>query len=395
MHNIILKPRRDYSLVRRHPWVFSGAIAQEPTNLAPGTTVCVLDDKGQALGWGAYSGVSQIRVRMWSFEPEVKIDAGFIAARVARAIGARAIFLVDGVTTAYRLINGEGDGLPGVIVDHYAGWLVCQFTTAGAELWRHTIVEALAQWFPCQGIYERSDVTTRQNEGLEPRCGLLHGTMPPDEILIEEYGCRYQVSVQHGHKTGFYLDQRENRHKIKPLANGGDVLNAFAYSGGFGVAALTAGAATITHIEQSAEVLAQAKVNTQLNHCELKDSTFVQGDVFTVLREYRDAQRQFDMIILDPPKFVQGKMSLRRGARGYKDINLLAMKLLRPNGVLATFSCSGAINTEFFNKIIQDAAVDARRDVQIIERLFQAPDHPEALGMPESLYLKGLLCRIW
>ena len=392
MKTVVLHPKREFSLLRRHPWVFSGAIAKTDSSPGKGETVRVLSSDSELMGVGAYSPESQIRIRMWSFEAR-EINAVFIAERLATAIGGRAIFLGEDTTTAYRLVNAEADGMPGLVVDRYGDWLVCQFTTAGAERWKGEIVEALRTLLPCSGIYERSDLDVRKHEGLSHTTGVLSGTPPPDRIEIIEHGCRYWVDVREGQKTGFYLDQRDNRTLVKHYANGRDVLNAFSYTGGFGIAALAAGAASVTHVDLSEPALALAKENTALNTCHPESSSFIHGNVFEVLRKFRDEGRSFDLVVLDPPKFADSRGGLVKAARGYKDINLLGMKLLRPGGLLATFSCSGLMAPDMFHKVVSDAAVDARRDLQIIRRLQQSEDHPEGLCFAEGLYLKGLLCR--
>ena len=395
MTDLTLHPNRDYSVLRRHPWIFSGAVAKVDGAPAPGETVRVLSSDGAVLGVGAYSPVSQIRVRMWSFGAEAAVDEAFVQDRVGRAVGARALFLAEGATNAFRLVNAEADGVPGLIADKYGDWIVCQFTAAGAERWKREIVAALQRYLPCRGVYERSDVDVREHEGLPPATGVLAGEEPPERIEIVEHGCRYMVDVREGHKTGFYLDQRDNRNQIKRYANGCDVLNAFSYTGGFGIAAVAAGATSVTHVDLSAPALELAKANTALNTCHVEESQFLQGNVFEVLRKFRDEGRSFDLVVLDPPKFAESKGSLMKASRGYKDINLLGIKLLRPGGVLATFSCSGLMTPELFHKVVSDAAVDAGRDVQVVMRLQQAEDHPEGLCFPEGLYLKGLLCRVW
>ena len=393
MKAVHLHPKRDFSLLRRHPWVFSGAIAQTDGTPEKGETVRILSSDGTMLGIGAYSPESQIRIRVWSFE-ERDIGPAFIEERLAAAVGGRAVFLGEDVTNAYRLVNAEADGLPGLIVDRYGDWLVCQFTTVGAERWKHEIVNTLRALVPCRGIYERSDLDVREYEGLPHSTGVLAGEQPPERIEITEHGCRYWVDVREGHKTGFYLDQRDNRALVKRFSNGCDVLNAFSYTGGFGIAALTAGAASVTHVDLSESALALAKENTALNTCHTENSTFINGNVFEVLRKFRDERRSFDLVILDPPKFADSKGGLAKAARGYKDINLLGMKLLRPGGLLATFSCSGLVTSDMFQKVVSDAAVDAKRDLQIIKHLQQSEDHPEGLCFAEGLYLKGLLCRL-
>lgn len=394
-NRIILHPDRDYSIRRRHPWIFSGAIARIEGQPEPGETVTVHAADGMALGSGAWSPTSQIRVRMWTQNIEEAVDDAFIAGRVARAIGARAPLLAHEQTDALRFINGEADGLPGLVVDRYADYLVCQFTTVGAERWKPVILAALGTYWPCTGIFERSDAEVREREGLTPVTGLLAGAEPPARIAIRENGCRFEVDVRAGHKTGFYLDQRDNRALVAPFATGGDVLNAFAYTGGFGIATEMAGASSVVHVDLSAPSLELARSNTRLNVCDAPGTEFIEGNVFEVLRKFRDARRSFDVIVLDPPKFVDAKAHLMAACRGYKDINLLALKLLRPGGVLATFSCSGLVTPELFHKVVSDAAVDANRDVQVLRRLQQASDHPEGLCFPEGLYLKGLLCRVW
>lgn len=391
---VILKKNREFSVVRRHPWVFSGAVASVDGNPQPGGSVDVIASDGTALGVGAYSPDSQIRVRMWSFDPGTVVDESFIYARVASSVGGRACFLAEGKTDAFRLVNSEADGLPGVIADKYGEWIVCQFTTAGAEYWKNQVVDALQRLMPCRGVYERSDIDVREREGLPPSTGVLAGEEPPDQIEIYEDDCRFLVNVHEGHKTGFYLDQRDNREILKRYCNNADVLNAFSYTGGFGIAAVAARASSVTHVDLSEQVLELARKNTALNTCEVKDSKFIKGDVFEVLRKFRDEGRYFDVVVLDPPKFVTSKGALMKAARGYKDINLLGIKLLKPGGILATFSCSGLMTPDLFHKVVSDAAIDAGRNVQVLKRLQQGCDHPEGLCFPEGLYLKGLLCRV-
>jgi 23S rRNA (cytosine1962-C5)-methyltransferase len=264
-------------VLRRHPWIFSGAVSSVDGDPAPGETVRVCSAEGDPVGVGAYSPDSQIRVRLWSFDGEQTVDGAFIADRVARAVGARAPFLAEDATNAYRLVNAEADGVPGLTADRYGDWIVCQFTTVGAERWKREIVAALQTYSPCRGVFERSDVDVRAREGLEPITGVLAGERPPDRIELVENGCRYWVDVRRGHKTGFYLDQRDNRAAVKRYANGCEVLNAFSYTGGFGVAAVAAGAVSVTHVELSEEALALARENTALNTCHADESTFVQA----------------------------------------------------------------------------------------------------------------------
>jgi 23S rRNA (cytosine1962-C5)-methyltransferase len=395
MAAVILKAGREKSLIRRHPWVFSGAIATVKGPVQSGETIDIMSSKGDLLARGAYSPHSQITVRIWSFDPHETISAEFFRARLRRALELRRLFEMAGQFTAYRLVNAESDNLPGVIVDRYGDFLVCQFLTTGAEYWKHDIVVQLAELVPHRGIYERSDVDVREKEGLSACTGILAGQVPPDRVAIQEGTLRFWVDIQHGHKTGFYLDQRDNRACLAEYSEGAEVLNCFAYTGGFGIYALKHKASRVIQVETSDRALELARNNVELNGLDMTKVEYIQDDVFQVLRRYRDSRRQFDLIILDPPKFVESRNQLKSASRGYKDINLLAMKLLRPGGILLTFSCSGLLTMELFQKIIADAALDAGRDAQIIRRLSQASDHPVALCFPEGSYLKGFVCKVW
>jgi 23S rRNA (cytosine1962-C5)-methyltransferase len=394
MAAIILNARREKSIQRRHPWIFSGAIAKTDGSPAPGETVDIRTFDGMVLGRGAYSPISKIRVRVWTFRPDEEVTFCFFKYRLDRAIRSRAS-LLNTKNTACRLVHSESDGLPGLIVDRYGEYVVCQFLTAGADYWKTTIVNLLRQLAPNRGIYERSDVDARKLEGLAERTGVLSGELPPDLIEIVEGGCRFYVDVRHGHKTGFYLDQRDNRTAVSAYANSAEVLNCFSYTGGFAVTALKAGAVSVINVDGSADALSIARQNIEANVPGADSVEYLVGDVFTVLRGYRDRGRQFDLIILDPPKFAESRQHLEKAARGYKDINLLAFKLLRPGGVLMTFSCSGLMSPDLFEKTIAWAALDAGREAQILRRLEAASDHPTALNFPEGSYLKGLICRAW
>ena len=389
---VILKSGRDKSLLRRHPWVFSGAVEKVEGDPAPGETVEVLSHNGEFLCRAAYSPSSQIALRAWTFDAGEEAGPEFFRSRLKQAVEFRVPFLklTDG---ACRLVNAESDGLPGVIVDKYAGFLVCQFLSAGAELRRGEILSQLLRIVSPLGIYERSDVDVRLKEGLEPRAGILWGEPPPPLLEIREKSCRFLVDIRHGQKTGFYLDQADNRIKLAEYADGAEVLNGFSYTGAFGIHALKAGACGVTNIDSSPAALDLAARNRELNHLEERSVENIQGDVFQVLREFRDRRRMFDLIVLDPPKFVESQSRLSSGARGYKDINLLAFKLLKPGGVLFTFSCSGLVPLNLFQMIVAGAALDAGRNAQIIGVLTQGPDHPTALNFPEGAYLKGFVCR--
>ncbi len=393
LKTLVLKPGREKSVLRRHPWIFSGAVAKVEGSPEAGETVEVLASDGKPLGVGAYSPQSQIVARMWDFDPATRVTADFVRSRLQVALSMRQA--LGGVAgTAGRLVNAESDGLPGLVIDRYADFLVCQFLSAGAERWKGEVVQLLGELVPCRGIYERSDVDVREKEGLPPATGVLAGSAPDDPLEIEEGACHFWVDLKRGHKTGFYLDQRENRAIVGGLAGKREVLNCFAYTGGFAVYALRAGASQVINVDTSAAALDLAQRNMELNEMDLSRAENVEGDVFRVLRSYRDARRQFDLIVLDPPKFAESHSQIERATRGYKDINLLAFKLLRSGGLLATFSCSGLIRPDLFQKIVAGAALDAGRDAQILRRLSQSPDHPVALNFPEGEYLKGLICRV-
>jgi 23S rRNA (cytosine1962-C5)-methyltransferase len=391
---IVVKKGRGKSLRRRHPWLFSGAVYSIEGSPEPGDTVDVVSSDGFFLGRGAYSPRSQIRVRIWTFDADQEISSLFLRDRVFEAIQLRSSLNLLRPGGACRVIYGESDGLPGLIVDRYADYLVCQFLTRGAVKWKSEIVSSLQELLPAAGIYERSDPDVRAKEGLTPFRSVLSGNEPPERILIEEGPCRFEVDIRRGQKTGFYLDQRDNRTFVMDYVRDREVLNGFAYTGAFGVFALRGGAARVTHIESSPDALELARVNTRLNDFEMDRVEFNGGNLFQVLREYREAGRRFDVVILDPPKFIDSMKHLEAGSRGYKDINLLAFGLLKPGGVLFTFSCSGLMVRELFQKVVADAALDAGVAAQIVKPLSQAADHPVALSFPEAAYLKGLICRV-
>ena len=392
MDSLFLKPGRDKSLLRYHPWIFSGAIERVIGDPQPGATVTVCAADGTPLALAAFSPASQIAARVWSFNPEEAIDASFFQRRLQRSLASRSSLLTSR-SSALRLVNAESDNLPGLIADRYGDYLVCQFLSAGAEYWKKEAVAALVELTGVPNVYERSDVDVRAKEGLPLAAGVLTGEPPPEAIIIQEHDCRFAVDIQRGHKTGFYLDQRENRRLMTEYASKREVLNCFAYTGGFAVWALRGGALSVINADTSAPALEMARRNVALNGLDESHADYVTEDVFRLLRHYRDARRQFDLILLDPPKFAESRSQVEGATRGYKDINLLAFKLLRPGGVLFTFSCSGLITPDLFQKIVAGAAFDAERDARILQRLTQAPDHPVALSFPEGEYLKGLVCQ--
>lgn len=391
--SVILQPGREKSLLRKHPWIFSRAIEKTIGRTNMGETVDVLSHDGKFLGRGAWSPESQIQVRIWTFEQDESIDNGFFQRRIASAQASREDLIARHGLTGYRLIAAESDGLPGVTIDRYADVLVCQLLSAGAEKHRDKIVWALKKEFPECSIYERSDVAIRKKEGLEQITQVLHGDVP-EEVVIEENGIKIIVNVKAGHKTGFYLDQRDNRAIAAKYVKDKTLLNCFCYTGTFGSYALASGAKSVTSIDVSDLALTTAKRNVEINDLDTDKCEFINADVFQALRDFKQAGRHFDQIILDPPKFVDSKASLVRACRGYKDINMLAMQIMQPGGILCTFSCSGLLSFDLFQKVVADAALDAGRTVQIIERLSQSADHPVGSNYPEGFYLKGLVCKV-
>jgi len=397
--DLILKPTREKSLLRRHPWIFSGAVERVLGEPNPGETINVLDSRRQFIAKAAYSPSSQIRARVWTFDENENVDADFFRRRINAALSLRTTLGFSGAsnvasenfTNAWRVIHAESDHLPGLIVDRYGDVLVLQSLTTGSEYWRDTLADILIEKTGISSIYERSDADVRELEGLPVRTGALRGT-PPVRVEIREYGIRFIVNIASGHKTGFYLDQRANRKHIAEMAQGRDVLNCFCYTGGFSLHAAEGGAGSVCSIDSSEDALAIARENTALNGLSGQGLEWRQADVFLALRKFRDERRSFNMIILDPPKFAATVSQAEKAARGYKDINLLAFKLLRPGGILATFSCSGGIDAALFQKIVAGAASDAGVDAAIVEYLAQDGDHPVSLHFPEGTYLKGLIC---
>ena len=393
MKQLILKPGREKSLERRHPWIFSGAVARVQGEPGMGDSVAVRAAGGAFLAWAVYSPASQIRARVWSWHEAEHVDADLLRARLRQALAARERLLAAEDSDAMRIVHGESDGLPGVIVDRYAEVVVLQLLSAGAERWRDELAAVVRELTGCACIYERSDADVRELEGLPVRSGVLHGSLPAAGVQLHEHGLAYGVDVAAGHKTGFYLDQRDNRKRIGELARGRDVLNCFCYSGGFTLNALAGGAKSVLSVDSSADALVQARDNLGRNALDAARAEWQEADVFKYLRVLRDQGRSYDLIVLDPPKFAPTAAFAEKAARGYKDINLLALKLLRPGGLLASFSCSGGISAELFQKILAGAALDAGVDAAIVGRFSAAADHPVLLSFPEGDYLKGLLVR--
>jgi 23S rRNA (cytosine1962-C5)-methyltransferase len=394
---LILKKGREKPVKNQHPWVFSGAIDRVEGEAAAGSLVEILDSHGRFLATGYFNPSSQIRARILSWEADQVINESFWRSWIQRAIDGRLALNFDSQSNANRLVNAEADGLPGLIVDRYGEVLVMQCLTLGIDQRKLMLARLLADIIQPSGIYERSDMAVRQKEGLSRHSGLLWGKEPEDELIITENGLQFIVDIREGHKTGYYLDQRNNRSILQRSSYIAQksVLNVFAYTGSFSVCAAAAGAERITNVDSSIPALELAERNMALNKFSRPADEYIAGDAFEVLRHFRDTNRQFDLIILDPPKFAHTKSDVNRASRGYKDLNWLALGLLERGGLLMTYSCSGHVSEDLFQKILFSAVIDANRFVQIIQRLGQSADHPVSLTFPESSYLKGFLCRVW
>jgi len=388
---VVLKKGKDRAVRRRHPWIFSGAIARTEGTPESGDTVVVKDPDGQILGRGAYSPSSQIRVRMWTFDEKTPVDDALMHARLEEAVGLRRRLVLSHDTNCARLVFAEGDFLPGLVCDLYADTLVVQCQSAGAERWRDVVVSHLQKLTNAARVYERSDAEVRKLEGLPQRAGLLAGAAIDGLVAVKENGVSFLVDVEKGHKTGFYLDQRDSRARVRSLSSGQRVLNCFSYTGGFAVAALVGGAREAFSVDTSMSALELAERNVAQNGVDESKHTALKGDVFDVLRGMKDDGEIFDVIILDPPKFAPSAAHVDKAARGYKDLALRALSILSPGGVLVNFSCSGAIDREMFLRITQMAAAESGRSVRLLGHLGHPPDHPVPTSFPEGEYLKGLV----
>jgi 23S rRNA (cytosine1962-C5)-methyltransferase len=395
---VVLKPGRERPIYFGHPWIFRGALAELPAELADGAIVEVRAADGAWLGRGYLNRASQITVRLLTWQRDELINETFWRNRLAQAIALRNRLFASSETTTYRLVNAESDFLPGLTVDRYGDYLVMQVGTLGIEVHKPLLAQLLSELTGCAGVVERSAMAVRQHEGLAEASSLLAGSPPPAMVTVRENGLTFQVDLAHGQKTGFFTDQRDNRRRVAAYCQGQQVLNAFSYTGAFAVYALAGGAAAVTNIDSSRSVLELAEVNLRLNGFDPDTQTEnLVGDVFTVLRDWRHAGSagpHFDVVILDPPKFAQNKGQVAQALRGYKEINLSALHLIQPGGILASFSCSGLVSTTEFQQAIFAAAADAGRTLQVLEWLHQGNDHPVAATFPEGEYLKGLVCRV-
>lgn len=389
---MILRPGREKSLLRRHPWIYSGAVERIEGDPAPGDPVAVVAGK-RIIATAAWSPQSQLCGRVWSFDGETVIDEAFFRNRIQRAAALRRTLGLDDENGGCRLIYSESDQLPGLIVDRYGRYLCTQFLSAGTEKYREIIGKLLLELDGIDGVFDRSDAAIRRKEGLPERSGVLCGQVPPESLIITEDGLRYQVDMRFGQKTGFYFDLREARRILRRFASGRRILNLFSYTGAFSCVALSAGAEYVLNVDSSLPALRTAEKNLQLNGFD-KNFENRQGDGFAVLRELEQAGEKFDLVILDPPKLIDSQRSLMRGCRGYQDLARLGFKLLNPGGIMFNFSCSGLMEPELFQKITASAALDAGVDPRIIGKFTQSPDHPVLLSVPETFYLKGLCSAI-
>ena len=395
MAQLILQKGKERAVLRRHPWIFSTSVQHLEGRARSGDTVDVLDHRGKPLGKAAWSPESQIRARMWTFDPEETIDDAFFKRRIATAVARRQALPQLRDQQGLRLIHAESDGLPGLIADQYGDTVVIQLTSAGSDKWRKAIVGALVKATGCVRVFERSDSDVRKLEGLEPTTGWLHDDAPSGDIVITENGVQMKVDIVGGHKTGFYLDQRDNRHLLGQLAKDKRVLNCFCYTGGFSLQALAGGASEVISVDSSQPALDTATANLALNpQLDASRAQWVCANVFDELRRRKELGEQFDIIVLDPPKFAPSAKHADTASRAYKDIAINGFKLLAPGGLLMTYSCSGGIGLELFQQITASAALDVGRDARIVQRLQGAADHPVALAVPEGEYLKGLLVQV-
>lgn len=394
MVEIKLKKGKEKAVLQRHPWVFSGALEKIKGSLENGDVVKVLNASNDFLAYGYFNDQSRVAIRLLEWDENVTINEAWYEEKITQAIAARAHLLTSKDTNAYRLIFSEADFLPGLIVDKYADFLSVQILSTGIEKAKSTIIEILVKALQPKGIFDRSDATARTHEGITAENGLLWGETPAAFIAVKENGITYHINIAEGQKSGFYCDQRDNRQILASYANGKSVLDCFSYSGGFSLNALKQGASEVTSVDSSALAIETLKQNIELNKFKSKNSTAIQSDVNKQLRAFKEDGKKFDIVVLDPPKYAPSRSALDRAARAYKDLNRLGMLLLESGGLLATFSCSGAVDIDTFKQIIAWAALDAGKEVQIIRQFSQPEDHPIRISFPEGEYLKGLLLRV-
>ncbi len=394
MVEIKLKKGKEKAVLQRHPWVFSGAVDKLKGKPENGDVVKVLSANNDFLAYGYFNDQSRVAVRLLSWDESELINDEWYAQKIKRAIQSRTHLLSNTDTNAYRLIFSEADFLPGLIVDQYADFLSVQILSTGIEKAKPVIIDVLVKLLKPKGIFDRSDATARTHEGITAENGLLWGETPPAFIAVKENGITYHINIAEGQKSGFYCDQRDNRQLLAAYADGKTVLDCFSYSGGFSLNALKNGATEVTSVDSSALAIETLKQNIDLNQFDGKSHVAIQSDVNKQLRAFKEEGKKFDIVVLDPPKYAPSRSALDRAARAYKDLNRLGLLLLESGGLLATFSCSGAVDIETFKQIIAWAALDAGKEVQVIKQFSQPEDHPVRLSFPEGEYLKGLLVRV-
>jgi 23S rRNA (cytosine1962-C5)-methyltransferase len=394
MVDVILKKGKEKAALQRHPWIFSGALDKVKGSPENGEVVKVLSANKDFLAYGYYNDKSRVAVRLLEWAEDQTINKDWYQQKVRTAIAARKHVLRKGDTNTCRLVFSEADFLPGLIVDQYADFLSLQILSAGMENIKADIIEILKEELNPKGIFDKSDASARTHESLDGEQGLLWGENPPEFLEVKENGILYHINIAGGQKSGFYCDQRDNRLLLADYAEGKRVLDCFSYSGGFSLNSLKLGATHVTSVDSSALALETLQQNIGLNNFAADRSTSIQSDVNKQLRAFKEEGKTFDIVVLDPPKYAPSRSALDRAARAYKDLNRLGMGLLESGGLLATFSCSGAVDIETFKQIIAWAALDAGKEVQIVKQFNQPEDHPVRISFPEGEYLKGLLVRV-
>ncbi|WP_214072213.1 class I SAM-dependent rRNA methyltransferase [Mucilaginibacter sp. dw_454] len=395
MIDVILKKGKEKAIHHRHPWVFSGAIEKVKGKPANGDIVRLVNAGGEFLAYGFYNDQSRVALRLLEWDENVPVDEAWFRTKVGEAVAGRNDILSNGDTNTCRLIFSESDYLPGLIVDKYADHLAVQVLTSGIQNMMPVIIDELRKLLNPKSIFDKSDASSRQHEGLDTDNVVLFGDNPPDSVAVKENGVIYNINIAEGQKSGFYCDQRDNRRIVAAHTKGKKVLDCFSYTGGFTLNALAGGAASVTSVDSSALAIETLKENISLNKLDATRHSAIQSDVNKQLRVFKEAGETFDIIILDPPKYAPSRSALERASRAYKDLNRIAMLLLNKGGLLATFSCSGAMDMETFKQVLAWAALDAGKQVQFIGQFCQPEDHPVRSSFPEGEYLKGLFCRVF
>ena len=395
MIDVVLKKGKEKAVLQRHPWVFSGAIERVKGKPGNGAIVRLTDAAGKFMAYGFYNDQSRVALRLLEWDENAVVNEDWFRGAVAAAVSSRDSLLIDEYTNTCRLVFSESDYLPGLIVDKYAGHLAVQVLTSGMEKMMPVIIDELQTLLRPESIFDKSDASSRSHEGLETTNTSLTLNPPPEFVEVLENGIRYHINIAEGQKSGFYCDQRDNRKILASHAKGKKVLDCFSYSGGFTLNCLQQGAASVTSVDSSSLAIETLIQNLNLNNFDAKKVLVITSDVNKQLRKFREDGENFDIIVLDPPKYAPSRSALDKASRAYKDLNRLGMLLLNKSGLLATFSCSGAMDMETFKQVLAWAALDAGKQVQFIHQFCQPEDHPVRSSFPEGEYLKGLLCRVF